>query len=61
MVGGGTYFHTHACKSGLLGMRFNEGGRDSGSGSGIGLGLRVRVRVRDRVRVRVRSKDLGMA
>ena len=34
--GGGLFPHTYACKAGLSGMRFNEGGRDLGSRSGSG-------------------------
>ena len=43
----GLFPHTHACKAGLSGMRFSEGGQR------LRVGVRVRVSGRVRARVRV--------
>ena len=50
-MGGGDLFpHTHACKVGLSGMRFSEGGQR------LRVGVRVRGKGRVTVRVRVRVR-----
>ena len=56
---GDLFPHNHACsKAGSLGVRCNEGGRDSGLGvgSGLSLGLQVWAHARDSAAPAARRK-----